>query len=101
MIRFIHAADIHLDSPLRGLANYEGCPSDRLRSAPREAFEAMIGLAVDQEVDFVIIAGDTSAPFPIAAINDSDSDGTQIATISASALLCVRQNICACSASIQ
>jgi len=34
----------------------------------------------------VIIAGDTSAPFPIAAIDDSDSDGTQIATISASAV---------------
>ena len=54
MFKFIHAADVHLDSPLRGLADYEGCPSDRLRSAPREAFEAMIGLAVDQEVDFII-----------------------------------------------
>jgi DNA repair protein SbcD/Mre11 len=38
MIRFIHTADIHLDSPLTGLAAYEGAPTDLLRTATRAAF---------------------------------------------------------------
>ncbi|SFP52585.1 hypothetical protein SAMN05518683_106122 [Salibacterium halotolerans] len=28
---FIHAADIHLDSPFRGLERYEGAPVDEIR----------------------------------------------------------------------
>gem|GEM_PF-5437829 len=31
--RFLHAADIHLDSPLRGLANQEGNAARRVRTA--------------------------------------------------------------------
>lgn len=57
MVRFIHTADIHLDSPLRGLERYEGAPR-LLRSATRQAFDNLIKLAVDQGVDFVLIAGD-------------------------------------------
>src|SRR3954464_3372411 len=57
-ITFLHAADIHLDSPLRGLERYEHAPVDRIRGANRRAFERMIGLAVDRRVDFVLIAGD-------------------------------------------
>lgn len=57
-MRFIHAADIHLDSPLVGLAAYDGAPVDRLRGATRRAFEALVDLAEDEEVDFVVIAGD-------------------------------------------
>ncbi len=34
MFKFIHAADIHLDSPLRGLARYEGAPADRIVEIP-------------------------------------------------------------------
>ena len=55
---FIHAADIHLDSPLKGLSRYEGAPVDRLRSATREAFINLVDLAIDREVSFIIIAGD-------------------------------------------
>jgi DNA repair exonuclease len=58
MIRFIHAADIHLDSPLRGLAAYEGAPVEHLRTATRGAFTRLIDRAVDEAVDFVVIAGD-------------------------------------------
>ena len=36
-MRFIHAADLHLDSPLRGLEEYPGAPVERLRGATREA----------------------------------------------------------------
>lgn len=35
--RFLHAADIHLDSPLRSLAKYEGVPVDEIRLASRAA----------------------------------------------------------------
>lgn len=33
MFKFIHAADIHLDSPLRGLERYEGAPVEEIRDA--------------------------------------------------------------------
>jgi DNA repair exonuclease SbcCD nuclease subunit len=57
-ITFLHAADIHLDSPLRGLERYEHAPVDRIRGATRRAFERMIRLAIERRVDFVLIAGD-------------------------------------------
>jgi len=33
MFKFIHAADVHLDSPLRGLSKYESAPAESLRNA--------------------------------------------------------------------
>jgi exonuclease SbcD len=57
-ISFLHAADIHLDSPLKGLERYEGAPVDRIRGATRRAFSRMIDLAIEKRVDFVVIAGD-------------------------------------------
>jgi DNA repair protein SbcD/Mre11 len=58
MIRFIHAADIHLDSPLRGLGRYEGAPVAEIRGAARRALDNLVQLAVDEAVHFVVIAGD-------------------------------------------
>ena len=58
MFRFIHAADIHLDSALRGLERYEGAPVDEIRSATRRAFDNLIELAIDEGVNFVLLAGD-------------------------------------------
>ncbi|MHB1559693.1 MAG: metallophosphoesterase family protein, partial [Isosphaeraceae bacterium] len=57
-ITFLHAADIHLDSPLRGLERYENAPVDRIRRATRRALTRLIDLAIDRRVDFVLIAGD-------------------------------------------
>ena len=57
-MKFIHAADLHVDSPLRGLERYEGAPHEQLRGATREAFERLVDAAIENEVDFVIIAGD-------------------------------------------
>lgn len=57
-MRFIHCADIHLDSPLRGLDRYEGAPVDEVRGATRRAFENMVRCAITEQVDFVVIAGD-------------------------------------------
>lgn len=56
--RFIHAADIHLDSPLSGLANIEGRVAERIRTAPRAAFEELVERAIGDQVDFIVIAGD-------------------------------------------
>ena len=56
--RFLHAADIHLDSPLRGLSGQEGESAMRIRGATREALENLVSLAIDEEVSFVIISGD-------------------------------------------
>lgn len=57
-MRFIHAADIHLDSPLHGLSAYPDAPAEQLRGASREAFSQLVGTAIDERVDFVVIAGD-------------------------------------------
>lgn len=57
-MRFIHAADIHLDSPLVGLSAYEDAPAETLRTATRGAFEKLVSAAIDEQVDFMVIAGD-------------------------------------------
>ena len=57
-MKFIHAADIHLDSALHGLERYEGAPVEEIRSATRRAFDNLIELAIDKEVDFVLLADD-------------------------------------------
>ncbi len=58
MFKFIHVADIHLDSPLRGLERYEGAPVQEIRDAARRALANLVDLAIDQQVAFVVIAGD-------------------------------------------
>jgi DNA repair exonuclease SbcCD nuclease subunit len=55
-ISLLHAADIHLDSPLKGLD--EHAPAERIRGATRRAFERLIVLALERRVDVVLIAGD-------------------------------------------
>jgi DNA repair protein SbcD/Mre11 len=55
---FIHAADIHLDSPLRGLDRYEGAPVEEIRNATRRALVRLVDLAIEETVAFVVIAGD-------------------------------------------
>jgi exonuclease SbcD len=56
--RFIHTGDIHLDSPLKGLAGQQGAAAERIRTATRTAFENLINHAIEDAVDFVVIAGD-------------------------------------------
>ena len=57
-MKFIHAADLHVDSPLRGLGAYDGAPVERLRGATRQALVALVDLAIAREVDVVLLAGD-------------------------------------------
>ena len=57
-MKFLHCADLHLDSPLRGLDRYEGAPVEDARDATRRAFENLVSLALRERVDVVVIAGD-------------------------------------------
>ena len=56
--RFIHTADIHLDSPLRSLALRNPDLADLIGTATRAAFSAIIDLCLDEGVDALVIAGD-------------------------------------------
>lgn len=56
--RFIHTGDIHLDSPLKGLSGQEAAAAERIRTATRTAFSNLVDYAIEEEVNFVIIAGD-------------------------------------------
>jgi exonuclease SbcD len=58
MLKFVHAADVHLDSPLRGLERYEGAPAAEIRAATRRAFENLIALAIEEQAAFVLLGGD-------------------------------------------
>jgi DNA repair exonuclease SbcCD nuclease subunit len=58
MFKFIHAADIHLDSPLHKLDYYEGAPVDDIRQATRRAFNNLVQTAIAEDVSFILIAGD-------------------------------------------
>lgn len=58
MFTFIHAADIHLDSPLRGLEGYADAPVEQIRQATRRAFDNLIDLAIEERVAFLLLAGD-------------------------------------------
>ena len=57
-MKLLHAADVHLDSPLRGLERYPGAPAERIRGATRRALEGLVRLAQDEEVSLVLLAGD-------------------------------------------
>jgi exonuclease SbcD len=56
--RFIHTGDIHLDSPLKGLSGQQGAAAERIRTATRAALDNLVSQAIEEEVAFVIIAGD-------------------------------------------
>ncbi len=57
-MKFIHTADIHLDSPLVGLAAYKDAPVSLLRTVTRDAFTRLVDVAIEEAVDFMVIAGD-------------------------------------------
>ena len=54
----VHAADLHLDSPLVGLERYEGAPVEQVRGASRRALENLVQLCLDEDAKLLLIAGD-------------------------------------------
>ncbi|GAB6175469.1 DNA repair exonuclease [Desulfobaculum senezii] len=58
MLTFIHAADIHLDSPLKGLERYDGAPVDDVRGASRRALTSLVDIIIDDNIPLLVLAGD-------------------------------------------
>lgn len=57
-MKLLHSADLHLDSPMRGLVAYDSAPIDQLRLATRVALGNLVDAAVEEQVDAVLLAGD-------------------------------------------
>ena len=57
-IKFIHAADFHLDQPIGGLTELPAHLRTRLANAPYDAASKVFDLAIAERVDFVLLAGD-------------------------------------------
>lgn len=56
--RFIHTADIHLDSPLRSLSLRDPELARMIGDATRQALIGIVDLCIDEQVDALVIAGD-------------------------------------------
>lgn len=57
-ISFIHAADLHLDSPFKGLAHIPDYIFSDVRASTFKALDNLVLAAINKKVDFVLLAGD-------------------------------------------
>lgn len=57
-IRFIHTADIHLDTPFKGLTNVPQSLLEQVRRSTFKAFDKIVDYCIQYEVDFLLISGD-------------------------------------------
>lgn len=57
-VKFIHCADLHLGSPFKGIGRTNPELAAALAAATFTAFKNIVGLALEREVDFLLIAGD-------------------------------------------
>ena len=57
-IRFIHTADLHLDTPFKGLSNWNSDLASRLKDATFKSFNRIVDLCISENVDFFVISGD-------------------------------------------
>jgi DNA repair exonuclease SbcCD nuclease subunit len=57
-MRIVHAADLHIDSPLRGLPPYDGAPLTAVREAPRRACERLVAFCIESKASLLVLAGD-------------------------------------------
>lgn len=58
MVKFIHCADLHLDSPFKSKSYLSPSIFEDVQKSAYESFKNIVDLALKQEVDFIIIAGD-------------------------------------------
>ncbi len=56
--RFVHAADVHLDSPMRSLALRDPELAELVGNATRRAFTRIVGICLEEKVDALLLAGD-------------------------------------------
>ncbi|SLN39031.1 putative metallophosphoesterase YhaO [Roseovarius gaetbuli] len=57
-MRLLVSADIHLGSPIRSVALRNPDLGDRLKQASRDTFSKIIDLAISEQVDALVLAGD-------------------------------------------
>lgn len=57
-MKLVHAADLHLDSPLAGLETYDGAPVGEVRGATRRALSNLVDLCLAERAELLVIAGD-------------------------------------------
>src|ERR1700682_2175923 len=55
--RFVHAADLHLDSPLRSLALRDPRLAEFVGNASRQVFSRIVDLCLDEQVSALLLAG--------------------------------------------
>lgn len=55
---FVHAADLHLDTPFKGLSETAPHVGEALREASLEAFDDLVELCIEREAAFLVVAGD-------------------------------------------
>lgn len=55
---FIHAADLHLDTPFEGLGRVAPDVAQRLRDASLDAWDALVECCIEREAAFLLLAGD-------------------------------------------
>ena len=58
MFKFLHAADLHMDSPLAGLTSLGEDIAKTVATASRKAFKRMLDLARSEKIQFMVISGD-------------------------------------------
>lgn len=58
-LKFIHAADLHIDSPYKKLSSWNAQLAEKLKFFERKVFENLIQACIKNEVDFLLIAGDS------------------------------------------
>jgi exonuclease SbcD len=56
--RFVHAADLHLDTPFQGLTKVNQHIGAALQEASLKAFDQLVQLTIDREASFLLLAGD-------------------------------------------
>lgn len=56
--RFVHAADLHLDSPLRSLALRDPALAELIGNATRRAFAGIVRICLEERVDALLLSGD-------------------------------------------
>jgi len=56
--RFVHAADVHLDSPLRSLVLRDPELAELIGNGTRRAFVRIVDLCLTEQVDALLLAGD-------------------------------------------
>ncbi len=57
-VKFLHIADLHLDSPFTGLKSLPKPIYEKIKEASFHSFQETIKRAIAEQVDFVLIAGD-------------------------------------------